>query len=75
MDKPLPMLVHWKEVFGKYRATGQGAKDVMESVNELVAEHEDLTGAARKQKQKIFVDLEEDVQPQTDSVCQSSMGG
>ncbi|XP_057770778.1 uncharacterized protein LOC131020551 [Salvia miltiorrhiza] len=33
--KPWPMLEDWKEVFGKDRATGEQAEDLMDAVNEM----------------------------------------
>lgn len=61
-------------VFGKDRATGEVAKDIMENVNEMIAEHEVLKGAAKGKAKENFIDLEDNLEPQTEqhSVCESA---
>lgn len=74
MGKLWPMFDQWKEVFGKDRATGEGAEDVMEMVNEMIAEHgvEDVPLSNSD-----TIDLESNKQTSAadDSACQSSQTG
>lgn len=80
-----PLLEGWKEVFGKDRATGDGAEDVMETLNEFLheinedaAKEDNTTGAAHEnvnnegtqnKGKKIHIEEEDP------SVCNSSKLG
>lgn len=74
-ERSWPLFEEWKEVFGKDRATGTGAKDVMESVNELFAEHHDSTPVGHQPKDNV-IDLDDNLPDPdvADSVCQSQRG-
>lgn len=74
-EKEWPLLEGWKEIFGKDRATGEGAKDVMESVNEMISNHQ-VAGSVGRQIPVNIIDVEETFQEniETDSFCQSTHG-
>lgn len=74
-EKEWPLLEGWKEVFGKDRATGEGAKDVMESANEMISEHQ-VSGSVGRQIPDNIIYVEETVEENAEinSFCQSTHG-
>lgn len=71
--KSWPLFEGWKEVFGKDRATGENAEDVMDAVNDLMNEHVD---DFMMNAETFVEELESEQQTETDdaSSCQSKKG-
>lgn len=63
----------WKDVFGKDRATGGASNDVMEIVNELIAEDDALDSHPRKRSHSVDPTNKGPTTTETDdiSVCDS----
>ncbi|XP_057777354.1 uncharacterized protein LOC130995883 [Salvia miltiorrhiza] len=69
--KPWPMLGDWKEVFGKDRATGEHAEDLMDTVNDM-QRRENLTQLTPESDYHVSLDDIEGPEMVEESVGQSS---
>lgn len=71
-SKPWPHYDAWKMIFGKDRATGENAEDVMDVVNQLFNEQQNVEDYVHVEEQ---ADLDLDEETQETSFTQSSHRG